>query len=118
MLCESLSSMLLLFKFLFKSTSLKKKKKKEKNKEERRRSPWTRKFSGRGDETPICSSEQGKLVQIEDEVKALDKTKRFCPRPTQGRINVLYVQPMDEEAQTYKLIKIPKQSNIWMSKRC
>ena len=70
MLCESLSSMLLLFKFLFKSTSLKKKKKKE-----RRQSPWTRKFSGHGDVTLICSLEQGKLVQIEDEVKALDKTK-------------------------------------------
>ena len=70
MLCKSLSSMLLLFKFLFKSTSLKKKKK-----EERRQSPWTIKFSGRGDVTPICSSEQGILVQIEDEVKALDKTK-------------------------------------------
>ena len=34
-----------------------------------------RKFSGRGDVTSVCSSEQGKLVQIEDEVKALDKTK-------------------------------------------
>ena len=99
MLCESLSSMLLLFEFLFKINQFKKKKK-EKNKEERKRSPWMRKFSGCGDETPICSLEQGKLVQIEDEVKALDKTKRFCPRPTQGRINVLYVQPMDEQMFT------------------
>ena len=38
-------------------------------------SPWTRKFSGRRDVTSVCPSEQGKLVQIDDEVKTLDKTK-------------------------------------------
>ena len=58
----------------------------KKKKKKRRLSPWTRKFFGRGDVTPICSSEQGKLVQIEDEVKALDKT-------TWG---FLHVQPKDE----------------------
>ena len=68
-----------------------------KKKREGLRSPWTRKFSGRGDVTPICSSEQGKLVQIEDEVKALDKTEvlstcnprtnKCSIRPTHGRAN-------------------------------
>ena len=71
---------------------------KKKKKRERRLSPWTRKFSGYGDETPICSSEQGKLVQIEDEVKALDKTKW----------GFVHVQPKDEQ--------IFYMSNPWMSK--
>ena len=87
MLCESLISMLLLFK----STNKKKKNKKG------LKSPWTRKFSGRGDITSVSFSEQGRLVQEDDEVKTLDKTKWFCPRPAHGRVNIPHVQPMDEE---------------------
>ena len=59
---------------------------KKKEKKEGLKSPWTRKFSGRGDVTSVCSSEQGKLVQKDDEVKTLDKTNW----------GFVHVQPMDE----------------------
>ena len=76
MLCESLISMLLFFK------STNKKNKKIKG----LKSPWTRKFSGRSDVTSVNSSEQGRLVQEDDEVKTLDKIKW----------GFVHVQPMDE----------------------
>ena len=71
---------------------------KKKKKKERRLSPWTRKFSGCGDVTSVCSSEQGKLVQRDDEVKTLDKTKW----------GFVHVQPKDEQ--------IFYTSNPWTSK--
>ena len=71
--------------------------KKRKKEREGLRSPWTRKFSGRGDVTSVSSSEQDKLVQEDDEVKTLDKTMRFCPCPAHGQINIPHVQPMDEK---------------------
>ena len=57
-----------------------------KKKREGLRSPWTRKFFGRGDVTSVSSSEQDKLVQEDDEVKTLDKTKW----------GFVHVQPIDE----------------------
>ena len=48
-------------------------KKKKKREREGKKSPWTRKFSGRGDVTSVSSSEQGRLVPEDDEVKTLDK---------------------------------------------
>ena len=57
-----------------------------------------RKFSRRGDVTSVVSSEQGKLVQEDDEVKTLIKlnevlstsspwTNKYSTRPTHGQEN-------------------------------
>ena len=75
----------------------------------------------------VCSSKQGKLVQKDDEVKTLDKTKRFCPRPTHGRVNIPHVQPKDEQifytsnpwtSECLRKFKLAKQdsSNPWTRK--
>ena len=77
-LCESLISMLLLFKSTYKKGL---------------KSPRTRKFSGRGDVMLVSSlKSKGILVQVNDEVKTLvsmDKTtlKDVQPRPAHGRGN-------------------------------
>ena len=99
-----------------------------KKKREGLKSPWTRKFSGRGDITSVSSLEQGRLVQEDDEVKTLDKTKWFCPRPAHGRVNIPHVQPKNEwmfytsnpwTRKCLRKFKLPKQdsSNPWTRMR-
>ena len=89
MLCESLVSMLLLFKSTYKKGL---------------KSPRTRKFSGRRDVTSVSSPKSKDiLVQVNDEVKTLvsmdNNFKGFF----------VHVQPMDE--------KMLHMSNPWM-KEC
>ena len=65
----------------------------------------------------VCSLEQGKLVQIEDEVKALDKTKVLST--SNPRTNKYSIRPTHGRANAYTSFKFAKQdsSNPWTRKR-
>ena len=134
MLCESVTSILLLFKICSNPPINKKRKEGP--------SPWTGKFFGRHNKAKSSmlfitrqtrsNERRGKnLGQLNKDLSTSNPwTSKYSTCLIQGRTNIQYVQhmdekmrmslnlskrlvqPMDEEAHN-KFIKTPKQSNIW-----